>query len=280
MMEKKYPEYLRVAIPAKEEYEVLLDMLMEEGLVPGIETTDTALIAWILRDGSEELIARLRKELPPQHLDISVIPGQDWNQRWKENFSPLRIGKKFWVAPPWDLPELQAGQHCIVIQPGQAFGTGTHESTQLALEILEKHFRGGSLYDIGCGSGILAIAAAKLGAYPVNAFDYDELFLENMAENLALNQISNIEYYVADALKMQRSNADWLLINIEKRVILPLLDHFEKIGENPTRMLLSGLLTTDLPQVKNALKEKGFQLIESKEKGEWSAILAMKNEDK
>lgn len=280
MTEEIFPDYLQIALPLRDEYERLLNDLMDEGLLPGIESAENAFIAWILKDKGDQLIQRLQEEVPAHHLEIKVVPGQDWNQRWKENFKALRVAKKFWIAPPWDIPQLKRDEQLIIIQPGQAFGTGAHESTQLAIALLEEYFTGGSVLDIGCGSGILAIAAHKLGAHPVRAFDYDPLFLENMAENLALNQISDIEYYVADALEMEQSNADWLLINIEKRIILPLLKHFQKIGENPSKMILSGLLTSDVPDIIKALDENAYQLIEQRRAGEWCAIIAGKNPKK
>jgi ribosomal protein L11 methyltransferase len=278
-MNQKFPDYLRIAIPAREDYEIILDNLMDEGLLPGFESTDTAFVAWILESESSQLLKRLKAALPAHHLEISVVPGQDWNQRWKENFKALQVGKRFWITPPWDIPQIKPDEQLIIIQPGQAFGTGTHESTQLAIALLEDYFAGGSVLDIGCGSGILAIAAHKLGAHSVRAFDYDPLFMENMTENLALNQISDIQYDVADALEMEQSNADWLLINIEKRIILPLLKHFQKIGENPKNMILSGLLTSDVPEIIKALDENGYQLIEHRLAGEWSAIIAGKREN-
>lgn len=276
-MADKHPiDYLRISLPHKEDYVNFLDSLMDELLIPGYETREYDLHIWIPEADAAPVLDILKAQIPPQHLDVAQIAGQDWNQKWKENFRPLKMSRRFWVSPPWEKPVLPAGEDLIIIHPGQAFGTGTHESTQLAIQLLESYYHGGDVVDLGCGSGILSIAAWKLGARQINAYDIDEDFIENIEDNLKLNGISDIHYAVGDALVMDPLTTEWALINIEKRVILPLLHHFFATGANIRYFVLAGLLIEDAPDVIELLREHHYLVRDQLTKGEWTSIIAEK----
>src|SRR5262249_34010296 len=125
-------------------------------------------------------------------VSVSEILDHDWMQKWKEGFEPISIGARIVVAPSWKLPAQRNGRLVIQVDPGMAFGTGTHERTRLCLEAIERHWRGGSLLDVGTGTGILAIAAAML--HPgsrITAIDIDLLAVEVARENVAINRVTD-----------------------------------------------------------------------------------------
>ena len=125
-------------------------------------------------------------------FSVSTVPEQDWMQKWKEGFEAVEIGKRLVVAPSWKLPTKRDGRVLIQIDPGMAFGTGTHETTRLCLQGIERHWHGGSLLDVGTGTGILAIAAALLAPDSrVVAIDVDPQAVEVARENIAINGVSS-----------------------------------------------------------------------------------------
>lgn len=276
MAEKIVPQYMKISIPRRDDYVQYLDHLMDDLLIPGYETQEFGLHVWIQAHESEKILKILSVKIPPHHLETTLIAGQDWNQKWKENFKPLKMSSRFWVSPSWDIPKVPYGEELIIIHPGQAFGTGTHESTQLAIQLLEKYYQKGNVTDMGCGSGILSIAAYKLGARDIRAYDIDDDFIENMEDNLKLNAIDSIHYAVGDALSMDRLTSEWTLINIEKRVIMPLLHHFFETKAEIRFFILSGLLIEDAADVVNTLRDHHYLIRDQLTKGEWTAVLAEK----
>jgi ribosomal protein L11 methyltransferase len=145
-----------------------------------------------------------------------------WEERWREFHRPVRVGS-LWIGPPWEKPP--ADVEAIVVDPGRAFGTGGHATTRLCLRLLLDHERG-SLIDAGCGSGVLAIAAARLGFGPVTALDHDPTALDSTRRNAATNGVA-LEYRLADVLSDPLPAADVVVANISADVgerLVPLLD--------------------------------------------------------
>ena len=160
-----------------------------------------------------------------------------WEDRWREFHRPVRVGR-LWIGPPWELPP--PGVEAIVIEPGRAFGTGGHATTRLCLLLLSE-CKPGSLVDVGCGSGVLAIAAARLGFQPVVALDHDPAALEATRRNAALNGAS-LECRLADALTAALPNADITVANISAEAV-------RRLGAavaSPT-FVTSGYLEQDRP---------------------------------
>ncbi len=160
------------------------------------------LLAYTDADGE----ARLRRAFRAAQGE-DVEPG--WEDRWRDFHRPVRIGE-LWVGPPWEAPP--AGAVAVVIDPGRAFGTGAHATTRLCLELLLAQARG-SLLDVGCGSGVLAIAAAKLGFAPVTALDDDPVAIEVAAQNACLNDV-RIDLHLTDATAGRLPAADLVVANI------------------------------------------------------------------
>jgi ribosomal protein L11 methyltransferase len=188
----------------------------------------------------------------------SEVP-EDWQHRWREFHRAVRVGS-LWVGPPW--LERPADSIAVVIDPGRAFGTGAHPTTQLCLGlVLEQAGAGGSLLDVGCGSGVLAIAAAKLGFSPVIAVDHDEVTLETALENARANGVT-LDLRRLEALEDELPPTDLVVANISATVIEALAPRLAA-----PRLLTSGYLAPESPQVDR------YRPVEHRELDGWAADL-------
>ncbi|MET0625083.1 MAG: 50S ribosomal protein L11 methyltransferase [Pyrinomonadaceae bacterium] len=203
-------------------------------------------------------------------LSLREVEGRDWLAEWKQNWQPTEVGR-FVVAPPWsELPEDPA-RVVIRVEPGMAFGTGTHETTRLCLAAIERHFDGGSFLDVGTGTGVLAIAAAKLQpAARVEACDTDPLAVSVAEENARLNGVAERIAFRVGTIEETTASADLVCANLTADVILPLLPAL--LGATCGRLVLSGVLATQAEQVCARLIELGAAGYELTRDGEWVAI--------
>jgi ribosomal protein L11 methyltransferase len=215
---------------------------------------------------------RIYNHGPACLLDLKVreVPDRDWLAEWKKDWQPVEVGP-FIVAPPWseikDAPE----KIVIRIEPGMAFGTGTHETTRLCLKAIERYFRGGSFLDVGTGTGILAIAAAKM--FPdarVEGVDTDAAAVEIARENARLNGVSQIDFR-AGSIDEQTQSADLVCANLTAPVIVDLLPAL--LGASCGRLVLSGILDSQVELVQSRLLELGATGIELDQDGEWVALV-------
>lgn len=224
-----------------------------------------------------ELAEALRiYELPSsavRNMTLRPVADEDWLGEWKKSWQPVAVGQRFLIAPPWS--EIQDAQGRIVIrlEPGMAFGTGTHETTRLCLAAIERYFAGGSFLDVGTGTGILAIAAAKL--FPeavVNACDTDAEALAIAQENARLNEVSSKISFRVGSVQESTASADVVCANLTADVIMPLLPLL--LGATCGRLILSGILETQLDEVIGALRTQGItsepEVIQD---GEWVAVI-------
>ncbi len=227
----------------------------------------------------QEIIASLRQlNLPDSGLrrvDSLTIADQDWLAEWKKGYEPVEIGNRMIVSPSWKRDQV-AGTDRIIIQidPGMAFGTGTHETTRGCLEMLEKHWRGGSLLDVGTGTGILAIAAIKL--HPgsiVTGFDVDPDAITVAEENAAINCVGDeIELEVNRLSSYAGRQFDVVVANLTADVIIPLAGEFPEVIKPGGMLIVSGILTEQGDEVREALRSEGFEMIEAKPDGEWATF--------
>jgi ribosomal protein L11 methyltransferase len=207
-----------------------------------------------------------------REMQIHELENQDWLAEWKKGWSPIEVGERFLIAPPWS--EIGDSHHRIVIriEPGMAFGTGTHETTRLCLAAIEKYFAGGSFLDVGTGTGILAIAAAKL--FPrstIAAFDTDPDAITIARQNAALNNVNCINFSVG-SISETTASANLVCANLTAPAIIELLPHL--VGATCGRLLLSGVLDSQVEQISVRLREVGINdVVETKQDGEWVAII-------
>jgi ribosomal protein L11 methyltransferase len=205
-------------------------------------------------------------------MQMREVAPRDWLAEWKQNWQPVKVGKRFVIAPPWSEIANDAERIVIRIEPGMAFGTGTHETTRLCLAAIEKYFHGDSFLDVGTGTGILAIAAAKLAPHArVAACDTDAEAVEIARENARLNDVpGRIDFRVGTVAGVTPS-ADCVCANLTTDVIVPLLPAL--IGATCGRLILSGILDTQADAVRAALRAHGINECETTIDGEWIAIV-------
>lgn len=259
--------------PENEEVSGILSFYGAEGI---IEDKDV-LTAYIERENFSDDLKNILEQLEP-NLEIEVnewIDDGDWFETWKKTIQPILI-PPFVIAPTWENPKLNSDEILIKIDPKMAFGTGSHETTQLILANLKKYITSDSVVlDLGTGSGILAIGAAKLGAKEIFAFDIDENSILNAQENIELNCVSDkIELKICDALHSLSEKKDFnlALVNIHTSVIielLPAISVFKGVD-----FLLSGILTEEVEKVKSKVLGLSGEILEEKCKNEWSFLVA------
>lgn len=204
-------------------------------------------------------------------LDLREVADQDWLGEWKKSWQPVAVGLRFIIAPPW--AEVAAGDRLVIrIEPGMAFGTGTHETTRLCLAGIEQYFSGGSFLDVGTGTGILAIAAAKL--FPearIEACDTDAEAVAIARENALLNDVAQIEFRIGTIAETTAS-ADLVCANLTADVIAPLLPAL--LGVTCGRLILSGILDTQAEVVNARIQELGIAApLATMQDGEWVAFV-------
>lgn len=216
---------------------------------------------------------------------VEDMPREDWAESWKRFFKVLRVSPRVTVRPPWEQYEPQTADEVVVtIEPGMSFGTGLHATTQSCLRFLE--FLSGlpraagtpppSLLDLGCGSGILSIAAAKLGFSPVSGVDYDLAAVRVSAENAALNGLSGLSFSRCDVTCDPLPRADVVVANILAPVLraaAPRIARAVLPNTNGGALLLSGILETQWDSVLAAYEAEGFKEIQSAVDGEWKSGL-------
>lgn len=203
-------------------------------------------------------------------VTTSELP-DDWSERWKQFHHPLVLGDRLAVRPPWEAPIGTAVE--LVIDPAQAFGTGAHATTRLCLELLlevaDSDVARGRLLDLGCGSGVLAIAAAKLGFEPVLAVDYDPLSVEATAQNAAVNGVT-LDVARCDLRSDAVPAAPTVLANLLRPL---LLDYARVLTEPPVTLIASGLLVHEADEIAAAFTPHGLREQDRRERGEWAALL-------
>ena len=274
-----------VARDAEEFARALLFELGTIGLVTLEERDNTVKLGAYFdgRSDAERLAREIQSEFSRAGRDaelhgvsVSSIPDQDWMQKWKEGFEPIQIGRQLIVAPSWKLPGDGDGRVVVQIDPGMAFGTGTHETTRMCLEGVEAHWRGGRLLDVGTGTGILAIAAALLApGSRITAIDVDPQAVEVARENAEINGVSaSVEIIEGQPREFKESAFDMVVANLTAEVIISLVDDLAECLAASGMLILSGILTTLEADVEHAATTAGLTIIERSRLGEWSALTA------
>jgi ribosomal protein L11 methyltransferase len=283
--------YVAEAIIAHEASEAVEYGLMEAGAL-GTETSDADANVVVLgyyetRPEIETVRAALEDALriyslaPASLIDLNVreIADRDWLAEWKKDWQPVEVGR-FFIGPPWITESRAVGiaggpmdnRITIFIEPGMAFGTGTHETTRLCLKAIEKHFRGRSFLDVGTGTGILAMAAAKM--FPdarVEACDTDAEAIEIAKENARLNGVAGQIDFRVGSVDEQTLSTDLVCANLTAPVIVDLLPSL--LGATCGRLVLSGILDSQVELVQSRLSELGATTPEIDQDGEWVALV-------
>lgn len=209
-------------------------------------------------------------------LDTAGVEQEDWQNGWKKYYHSMEIGKRLAVVPSWEEYENTENRAVMSLDPGMAFGTGTHETTNLCLEALDEAVRGGErLLDIGTGSGILAIAALLLGADSAEGVDIDPMCVRTAGENARRNKVQDrFKVLVGDLSDKASGQYDIITANIVAAAILSLAPHLPALMKPETLFIASGIIDTKKDEVIAGLEKAGLAVVDVREKRGWECILA------
>ena len=219
-------------------------------------------------------------DLGPLTVDVYVEDDSEWKDNWKEFFKPKKVGKRIVVKPTWYDYEKEEGDLVIEIDPGMAFGTGTHETTSLCLRLMEDYMQDGDkVLDVGCGSGILAIAGALLGSPEVLGVEIDPVAVEIAQENLKLNGVTGVaRAQYGDLTKGIDFKAEIVVANLMADLVMMLSADVAKHILPGGKYISSGILVEKRDQVAAVIRDCGFDIVEIREDGMWCAIVATPKE--
>ena len=231
----------------------------------------------------ETLSARiplLRQTLPdPGSLKISTAEAEqtDWSENWKKYYKPFRAGRRLVVKPTWETWEKKEGDLVVELDPGMAFGTGTHETTALCVEMIEDYYTGGAFLDVGTGSGILAICAGLLGTEDLTAVDIDPDAVKVAKENVEKNGLAGkVDVREGNLIKGLDRVFDFAAANILAPIVCllcgPLFSHLTP----GSRFICSGILTEQEGMVKKALEDSGYRVLEVRRRKDWVAFASLR----
>lgn len=253
------------------------------------DVPENAAVEQAVRNSIEELDS-MRSEIGIDmgslKIEVRSVDEEDWANNWKAYFKPMPVGEKLLVCPSWEkIPEGNT-RAVLKIDPGMAFGTGTHHTTRMCLELLEKNIKNGDLVaDLGCGSGILSIAASLMGAKETYAIDIDPVAARVAAENAELNGIDMSGYFIriGDILSDEKfrddisgRRYDIVLANIVANVIIAFAPVIPQLMKPDGKLIASGIIADRLDEVLDALKANGLEAVEICSGEDWRAVLAAK----
>lgn len=246
------------------------DIVTVEGFYDLSENND------LLSDIKQELeYLKLSSDLGQLAIKEEIVDETDWREEWKKHYSPINCGN-FVVVPMWINYPCDSDKIIIKINPGAAFGTGEHETTRMCLEFISSlSFKDKIVTDIGTGSGILAIAASKMGAKKVYAYDIDDDALKSLQDNVILNNV-NIITENRDLTVAEGRKCDIIIANITADILICLADKINKLLDDNGIIILSGIINKRKEEVKKAYIDCNLKLHDVKNMGEWNAFMFKK----
>ena len=257
-----------------------------------VETSENKLKAYIIADklNYDELASFFksqRQDLIERNVfstdigswDISINKQEivDWSKKWKEHWKPTKISDRIVICPTWETYNTKADEIVVNIDPGNAFGTGTHATTQLCVKSCEKYMKDGAVVaDIGCGSGILAICAMKLGAKSADAVDTDDTATETAQINAKVNNENTITFKTASSEILIDNKYDFVFANILHNVLAEIMPDLKRIMKPQAYMVLSGILDGKEPIVLKSIETNKLKIVEELRQKEWIAYVVQK----
>lgn len=250
------------------------------------EYGDTAAVVkgyFSLEDNIDNIIDYVREklsEIKGMGIDIglgkvisSPVFEQDWATEWKKYYKTTKLGDRVVIKPTWEEYEPMNNEIIVELDPGMAFGTGTHETTMMCVEALEKYIKKDDyVLDIGTGSGILAITASKLGAKKVTGVDLDEVAVSAARENVNFNGLTNIDIIHGNLIDVIKEQSNIVVANIIADIVIHLSEIIKPLIKDNGVFITSGIINERKNDVADALIKNGFKILEIKELGEWVAI--------
>ena len=212
-------------------------------------------------------------------LSVEGMNEEDWAESWKKYYKPIPLGKVT-IVPAWESYEAKDGEVIIKMDPGMAFGTGTHETTRLVMLLMQDEIKGGErVLDVGTGSGILSICASKLGAKSCNAYDIDPVAVKVARENALADGCDNITVGVSDLLLgVDRSGGkyDFCVANIVADIIIRMLPDIGELLTDTAPLILSGIIAPRADEVRAEIARCGFRIVKEEKENDWLAIMVKK----
>jgi ribosomal protein L11 methyltransferase len=264
-------------------FEVLENFLFESGSCGTTETEETikgyfsqSQIDEQTKNRLNTYIENLRKLGHQIGIPMySEIPQEDWNTNWRNYFTPVQVTPNILVTPPWIVHEKRTDQIVIEIMPRMAFGTGTHETTKLCLEMLADTIRPNDhVLDVGTGSGILAIGAAKMVAARVLGIDIDENAIDNAVENIRQNRVeAQVDIRAGSIDTVGKEKFNLICANIDKKTLVPIIEKIKKRLYPGGRIVLSGILKSEEQEIMIPIQKAGLICKSKKQWGEWIGLL-------
>lgn len=256
--------------------------LIDEELLARDRTT-AAVSAYVPEEKSPreaELYVRARLAECGVEAEVTCfgVCEEDWADSWKKYYKPIKTGKRLVIVPVWETYDAQPGELTVLMDPGMAFGTGTHETTRLCATLLEQYVTPGcSVLDVGCGSGILAICASKLGAEDCFACDIDPVAVRIAGENTTLNHTDNVTCAVSDLLRdVPPKKYDVCVANIVADVIIRMAPDVGNCMQEDGVLIVSGIIEERADEVTAVLQANGFSVVDSRRENGWYAGVVKK----
>ncbi|MCP3025630.1 50S ribosomal protein L11 methyltransferase [Halobacillus sp. A5] len=262
-------------------YELNPDDYPEEGVYVKAYLQMNSFLAETV-DSIKQSVTSLKEydiDIGHNNVSLSEIREEDWATAWKKYYKPVKISERITIIPTWEEYEPVSSDELIIeMDPGMAFGTGTHPTTVLSMQALEQYLRPDDLVvDVGSGSGILSVASVLLGAKHVHAFDLDEVAVNSTTNNAELNQVQNqITSKKNDLLKEVDVKPDLIVSNILAEIIIKFIDEAYQLLKKDGYFITSGIISGKKELVLNHLKQAGFEIIETNNMEDWISIIAKK----
>ena len=268
--------YLAYTVQSTDE---ILMALLTQFDFESFEEHDDHFIGYIKKDGltigDQDEIKAIIKQFTPDFV-VNEIEPQNWNEIWEASFQPVEVGDFCRIRADFH-PKSTSVQYDLVINPKMAFGTGHHATTHMVISLMQGiDFQKKSVFDFGCGTGILAILASKLGAEKIDALDIEHESYLNTIENAAINDVHNITTFEGDLSVMPISRYDIILANINRNILIRYADDLCNMLEEGRRLVLSGVLAEDSKSVIETYEKKNLELVEMKEMDGWMSAYLIK----
>jgi len=265
---------------------VVQESMRPSGEVTSGQALDMAKViaAFPMEQVSERLLGDVRRTLDDlgsatgaqPTLALQVIDGGAWVEQWKRFYRPFKLGKRLVIRPPWEPYTAAADELLLTLNPGQAFGTGLHATTQLCIGFLETITSarpGARLLDVGCGSGILSLASVLFGGVGSFGIDVDRLAIWVARVNARLNHLSKQATFAAGSLEVIQDRFDFVVVNILLEPILAMLKPLHSVIVPGGTVMLSGILSAEVPQLRGGLSAHGWRITQLASQEEWTAVV-------
>ncbi len=272
-----FEDFNRYLKEDKEEWEIV-----DEELIESLDQPASVVVYLTNDESGRAELERIRERFQDLKIELCNVKEEDWGNNWKAYYKPFWVKEKILICPLWEREE-HKNELAVYIDPGSAFGTGTHETTKMCIEHLVDYLKEGqSVLDIGCGSGILAIAAMKLGAKSAQLVDISPLAVKIARENGEINGLYQPDYTVKEGNLTDDVDGQFDIItaNIIADIIIPLCSDIRDYMKNETVLITSGIIKERAGDVEKAFAENHLTVIQKRELGDWVSFAVQKENEK